>query len=91
MNIKGYYHVLWTWVAMLGDPTQRLLTRFRIPVPMADEPKKIWYQCAWSGKVYDSEEKALAGCEGPIQAFIKKYDRYPKKGFFGTVTWRKGD
>jgi hypothetical protein len=58
---------------------------------MADKPQKIYYQCAWSGKVYDSEEKALAACEGPIQAFIKGYERFPKKGFFGTVVWRKGD
>ena len=58
---------------------------------MADKPQKIYYQCAQTGKVYESEEEALKNCKGPFQPFIKHYDRYPKKGFFGTVTWRKGD
>jgi len=58
---------------------------------MADEPQTIYYQCAQTGKVYKSEEEALKNCKGPFQPFIKHYDRYPKKGFFGTVTWRMGD
>ena len=58
---------------------------------MADKPEKIYYQTLWTGKVYNSEEEAIKADEGPVQAFIKHYGRYPKKGFFGTVTWRKGD
>ncbi|MBI0584523.1 MAG: hypothetical protein ISF22_09900 [Methanomassiliicoccus sp.] len=58
---------------------------------MSDEPKKVLYQCAFTGKVYKSEEEALAKCKGPFTPFIKHYDRYPKKGFFGTVVWRKDD
>ena len=58
-------------------------------MPMAEQAKTIKYQCVWNGKVYDSEEEALKNCEGPIQPFFKGHDRYPKRGFFGTVTWRK--
>jgi len=53
------------------------------------KPKRIRYQCALTGKVFDSEEEALAGCEGPYQPFMEGYDRYPTKGFFGLITWRK--
>ena len=56
---------------------------------MADKPKTIKYQCVWTGKLYDSEEQALRECEGPIQPFLQGHDRYPKRGFFGTVVWRK--
>ncbi|MDW5561767.1 MAG: hypothetical protein SA339_00965 [Methanomassiliicoccus sp.] len=58
---------------------------------MADQPQKVYWQCVFTGKVYNTEEEAINACEGPVQPFIKHYDRYPKKGFFGTVTWRKGD
>lgn len=56
---------------------------------MAKKPSDVKYQCAWNGKVFDSEKEALENCQGPYQPFIKGYDRYPKKGFFGTVVWRK--
>ncbi len=46
--------------------------------------KKILYQCAWTGKLYKSEEEALKECLGPIQIVVQGVDRYPKKGFFGT-------
>ncbi|NLK25497.1 MAG: hypothetical protein GX307_02850 [Euryarchaeota archaeon] len=48
---------------------------------------RIVYQCAMTGKIYDTEEEALEKCEGPYQAFETCHDRYPKRGFFGTVTW----
>jgi hypothetical protein len=53
------------------------------------KPKRIRYQCAMTGKVFDSEEEALKGCEGPYQAFQEGYDRYLTKGFFGLITSRK--
>jgi hypothetical protein len=56
---------------------------------MVEKAQKIKYQCVWDGRVFDSEEQALRECDGPIQAFIQNHDRYPKRGFFGTVTWRK--
>jgi hypothetical protein len=68
---------------------QRLSTAVDLHVPMAKKPSDVKYQCAWNGKVFDSEEQVLKECEGPYQPFIKHYDRYPKKGFFGTVVWRK--
>jgi len=56
---------------------------------MAQKPKRIRYQCAWTGKLYDSEAEAEANCPGPYQAFEQGYDRYPKKGIFGTVAYFK--
>lgn len=56
---------------------------------MAEKAQQIKYQCVWDGKVYNTEEEAMKCCNAPIQAFITNYDRYPRKGFFGTVTWRK--
>ena len=75
------------WGGWVYGP-QRLLTPFEIHVPMADKTK-VKYQCAWTGKVYDSEEQAVKECDGPFQPFIQGYDRYPKRGFFGTVVWEK--
>jgi hypothetical protein len=53
------------------------------------KPKSVKYQCAMTGKVFSSEEEALAGCEGPYQVYQEGYDRYPTKGFFGLITWTK--
>jgi hypothetical protein len=53
---------------------------------------KTVYQCAYDGKVYDTEEEALQKCFGPYQPFETKVGRLPENGFFGTVTWwNKGD
>jgi hypothetical protein len=58
---------------------------------MAEKAQKIYFQTFWTGKVYDTEEEAVKANEGPVQPFISTMDRYPKKGFFGTVTGRKGE
>ncbi len=67
---------------------------FRIQGPMGlwqsivgRKKNKIVYQCAYNGKVYDTEEEALQKCFGPYQAFETKVGRFPENGFWGTVVW----
>lgn len=55
------------------------------------KPKKVKYQCIWDGRLFNSEEEALNKSFGPMQPFQEGHDKYPPKGFFGTVVWRKGD
>lgn len=55
------------------------------------KPKKIKYQCIWDGRLFNSEEEALNKSFGPMQPFQEGHDKYPPKGFFGTIAWRKGD
>ncbi len=51
--------------------------------------KKMRYQCFWSGKMYDSQEKATADCKDPLQPVIQGVNSRWKKGFFGTVSKKK--
>ncbi|WP_019178562.1 hypothetical protein [Methanomassiliicoccus luminyensis] len=55
---------------------------------MAQKPKKILYQSLWDGRIFKTKEEA-ENSPYPYQVFMTGHDRYPKRGFFGTVAFRK--
>ncbi len=48
--------------------------------------KRKRYQCFWTGKLYESQEKAATECKDPTQTVIQGVDSHWKKGIFGTVS-----